>query len=749
MAGTEHPDYEKEIQRLELTLKYLKNYNKKVLAHKNKVDTEVEYGLSHYNSDNTEQFNELSINYVLQKNLEFKTKGLASSIEKPYFARVDFKEKDKDRIQQLYIGKTSLLDDATNEMIIIDWRSPVATLYYEGRLGEGNYDCEDGNIKGDISLKRQYSIEKSKLEEIYDIDITTNDEFLQASLNSLKDNRLKDIVSTIQEEQNRVIRANMWKPLLVQGAAGGGKTTIALHRIAYLLYNYEKTVSSDGFMIIAPNRFFLSYISDVLPELGVHSVRQNTFEDFALEIIEEKFHIKEPSEKLKDIIEGDIKVNKISTFKSSIEYKLMLDKFLKFVESKYIPKVDFKIHDTIIYSYRDIKSLFISSYNHLPFEKRIVEIRKHLANKLKLNKKDILETIERDYDWRINKLRREMSDCAERRAKIIEIADERDLVLKRAKTKMSSLVRDYFEKINPLRVSEYYKEFMSMLKEWKPEGLIAKLSEQTIFSVDSKSIDVEDLAPLMYIKLKVYGLEEKLNLRHVVVDEAQDFSVFQFLVLKEVIGSSSMTILGDICQGIYSYRGTTDWEYVNKNIFNGEAEMLTLEQSYRTTVEIMSGATEVIKNLKGKQLPLAKPVIRHGESIKIDKVSGVDELSLRIKSDIELWKQKGYKSLALICKNLEECKKLKKKLDNLNIDTSMVTGGESDFNGGIVIIPTYLVKGLEFDMVIICNASEDMYTYSDLDIKLLYVAMTRPLHYLKIYHVGERSKLLNHIAVSA
>ena len=269
MVKSNHPDYDEEVLRLNTILEYLIDYNKNILKEKKELDEAVNYGYSHYNSDNAEQFNELVINTALQRNLESRVRGLEKSIEKPYFARVDFKEEGKENIQRLYIGKTSLVDDKSNELLIVDWRAPIATLYYEGRLGEAKYDCEDGVIGGNISLKRQYAIEKSKLIDIYDIDITTNDEFLQASLNSLKDNRLKDIVSTIQEEQNRVIRADMWKPLIVQGAAGGGKTTIALHRIAYLLYNYEKTLSPDNFMIIAPNRFFLSYISDVLPELGV------------------------------------------------------------------------------------------------------------------------------------------------------------------------------------------------------------------------------------------------------------------------------------------------------------------------------------------------------------------------------------------------------------------------------------------------------------------------------------------------
>jgi DNA helicase-2/ATP-dependent DNA helicase PcrA len=186
-----------------------------------------------------------------------------------------------------------LTRDEDQKLIIVDWRAPIANMYYESRLGDASYQCPDGKISGTLSLKRQFSIEKGRLEEIFDIDITTNDQFLQSYLGASADNRLKDIVSTIQAEQNRVIRANMERPLIVQGVAGSGKTTIALHRIAYLIYNYGKSFVPENFMIIAPNRLFLNYISEVLPELGVERVKQTTFEDFAREVIHEKYQIKD------------------------------------------------------------------------------------------------------------------------------------------------------------------------------------------------------------------------------------------------------------------------------------------------------------------------------------------------------------------------------------------------------------------------------------------------------------------------
>ena len=221
---------------------------------------------------------------------------------KPYFARIDFKENNEQDIEKLYIGKISMIDSETKEPLIIDWRAPISNLYYEGSLGKSSYEVNEKIIEGEILLKRQYFIENKILEKILDVDKTASDQILQEALAGNADSRLKNIVATIQDEQNKIIRAPIDKPLIIQGVAGSGKTTIALHRIAYLIYRYEKNFNPENFMIIAPNRFFLNYISNVLPDLGVENVKQYTFEDLAYEIIGKKLKISDSNEKLVTIV---------------------------------------------------------------------------------------------------------------------------------------------------------------------------------------------------------------------------------------------------------------------------------------------------------------------------------------------------------------------------------------------------------------------------------------------------------------
>jgi DNA helicase II / ATP-dependent DNA helicase PcrA len=757
MTALAHPEYYKELEKLKLVLDYMRMYNERVISQKGKIDKEVEYGITHYNSDNAEQFNELIINTTLQDNLNQKMKNLGKSLSKPYFARVDFTEKKSSLLQNFYIGKISLLNE-DNEPVIIDWRAPVANLYYEGRIGEASYDCYDGTVMGEIKLKRQYTIEKAELKEMYDIDITTNDDFLQASLGSSKDNRLKDIVSTIQAEQNKVIRANMWKPLVVQGAAGGGKTTIALHRIAYLLYNHEASLSPKNFMIIAPNRFFLSYISEVLPDLGVENVLQTTFEDLAMSVIGSKYKIKPTHEKLAAFIEkanyscdeGVRLLKKISRFKSSLHFMNILRRYLHEIEYNFLPKEDFKINNTTLLSYNELQRLFVEEYSYLPLMMRVNELKKNLRNTLKQNKGAILEAVEYEYDKKIEDVRRAMKDCPERRKNIIDLAEERDNLLEKIKKESKTLTKYYIDKLRVKSPLEYYKDFLSgkeSRREYFHKYIDETFTEEVIKYcnniLEKGVLEVEDLAPLMLIRCYVHGLEDKLSLRHILIDEAQDFSLFQIYVLKYMMKSSSFTILGDLSQGIHSYRGMQNWSDLKKYIFKEEElSFLTLEQSYRTTVEIMNAANKVIKNLPQLDLPLAKPVIRHGEEVAVKELHSLREIEDAIKEKIETSMDEGYRSVAIICKTLEESKSLKKSLDKLKVETELITGSEKEYSGGTVIIPSYLVKGLEFDVVIVANASKECYRKEELDIKLLYIAMTRPLHKLYIYSLGEKSELL-------
>jgi DNA helicase-2/ATP-dependent DNA helicase PcrA len=754
MDLTHHPDYKEELQRLNYTLDCLNAYHRYILSEKERIDREMGYNFKHVDSDSSQQYINLIIGSKFQSSISKRLENIEKAHSKPYFARVDFAEDKTNKLEKIYIGKISLMNEQTKELIIVDWRAPVANLYYEGRLGEASYICPEGKIDGKISLKRQYTIENGVLKDFFDIDITTSDEFLQAFLGANADNRLKDIVSTIQVEQNRIIRADMWKPLIVQGAAGSGKTTIALHRIAYLIYTYEKSFDPENFMIIAPNRLFLNYISEVLPELGVDRVKQITFEDFASELLEMKFKLRNQFEKLSLFVDSDEDENKkslmkrASEFKSSLQFKSLIEDYLKIIEKSLLPDDNFEIEGHIIYGFDDVHRLFLIEYKDLPLMKRVNEIKKHLTYRLKLKKSDIIEFLQAQCDRKVLMLKHKMPDNEERRRLIIEAIDTKNELVQNINTYSKTAVKDYIGKISPLKPLEYYKKFYEdgifekLAKKYIDDELIEFMVKNQMELFKSGYLEVEDLAPLTDIKYLIYGLSEKIRVKHIVIDEAQDFSLYQIYLLKKIIKDSSFTILGDLSQGIHSYRGIKSWEDVAKDVFEGRSTTLVLKQSYRTTVEIMEAANKVINSLKDPKLIPARPVIRHGKEVEIIQMNSMKEICEDMVKKLDTLEDMGYKTAAIICKTMEECTALKSELKKLKRDFPVITGNEKEYQGGIVIVPSYLAKGLEFDMVIIADASKEVYKKEELDVKLLYVAMTRPLHLLYIYSSGEVTELL-------
>lgn len=759
MPAINHPDYKEEHERCKYTLGYVEKSLESTLNKKGKIDNDLEKVRKHFNAENSQDYIDIIVNNLLQGNMDVRLRNLMAAKSKPYFARIDFSEKTKTDTERLYIGKMSLIRDEDQQLIIVDWRAPMANLYYEGRLGDASYQCPDGTIDGTLKLKRQFSIDKGELKEIFDIDITTNDEFLQGYLGANADSRLKDIVSTIQAEQNAIVRADMWRPLIVQGAAGSGKTTIALHRIAYLIYSYEKSFTPENFMIIAPNRLFLNYISDVLPELGVEKVRQTTFEDFAQDLAGRKFKLRDANEKLLAFVDHTISqeekarlvlVRKTSEFKASMHFKEALDIYLKVIEENFIPKEDFTIGPTLIYRYEDLNELFINQYKMWPIARRVDEIKKNLKTRMQTRKQTLTNQLHDDCDRKVALLKSTIYDEDERQSLVSQAITQRDYALEHSENLAKKAVTEYIKKISKLSPYDYYKDFVndiSMFKKaacpWLESELCEFARSYTSAMLKSGYLEIEDLAPIIYLKFRIYGMDEKIPVKHVVIDEAQDFSAFQIYVLKKIIKDSSFTILGDLNQGIHSYRGIRDWNEITEHVFSDRRnEFLTLEQSYRTTVEIMDAANIVLDKVKGREVNKGRPVIRHGEEVKITAMIHKREILQAIAQNIVDFRSQSYKSVAVICKTLKECNEVHATLSKQLEDISLISGKEEIYKSGVVVLPSCLAKGLEFDAVLIFNADSTGYTEDELDIKLLYVAMTRPLHKLYIYHTGELTPLL-------
>ena len=657
--------------------------------------------------------------------------NLKHSVDNPYFARVDFITDDFKK-ESIYIGKNGIMNNT--DIVVTDWRAPISSLYYDAEIGKCSYKAPDGIINGEMKLKRQFEIELGNLIKYFDVDLVSNDSLLQKYLNDNNDSRLKSIVATIQKEQNDVIRKEINENLIIQGVAGSGKTTVALHRIAYLVYNYIKTINQNQYLVIGPNPVFLKYIKSVLPELDVSGVDQCTFEQFAKNYIKENININQSDKKVIASINGK-NVTDIDKFKCSYKYKEMIDKFIE-VYLYSITSKSLMLGDFEVLSKEKIREVFNESDS---------DIYTNLSNRIEMTIDRLCIFIDNNKNGLISKYNKYVYETY----KFLDTEEEKEKYRNKfqkdaeeIKRNCRSIIRKYFSKIKA-EPTDIYKIFINSINDFNIYNYdnLNILKKETLNNIKNKTYDFEDLAALIYIKALISPSKEYRRIKHVVVDEAQDLGEFNFYVLKKCLPFATFSIFGDLAQSIYDHRGINNWDEVNDIMFKDKGQIIEFNKSYRTTSQIMSVADDVAESLGLNRSDL---VVREGNEVKF-KESDFFDIPNYIMNKINEYKEKGYKTIAVISKTdkLSEYINNDLKALGLNIPNVSINDDLTDEKFRICTISNQLAKGLEFDAVIINNASENVYSSKNsLDMKLLYVAITRALHELDIVYYGDLSKPL-------
>lgn len=628
---------------------------------------------------------------------------LENMIQSPYFARIDFKFDDEEEFEKIYIGRSSLKGENGNEIFVYDWRSPIASVFYRFVTGPAFYDAPGGRITGEVSLKRQYEIKKGVLEYFFDAEVQIIDEFLRKLLSQNTSTQMKAIVETIQKDQDMVIRDMENDLMMVQGVAGSGKTSVALHRAAYLMYQgLSSKLSANNIIIISPNSLFEQYISHVLPELGEENVLSVVFEEILSGILKSE-QIQSRNQFLENLISNsryrDI-IKKSIEFKTSQEFLEILDRFIDDLPYRWIEFEDVFYNGECVVSKEALKVKVCSGGKETL-----------LGTKLKL-----LETY------------------------ILDLAGE---VKKRSVNRQEELlIKERIGGFTELRVRELYRKlfydkeyFYSLAKGIKLPDCIEDILTFTQENLCSQFLYYDDAAALACLSLKINGTSKYKTIRQVVIDEAQDYYPLHFEIFRLLFSKSKFTVLGDINQTLEKSEDLSLYDQIGRILNKKKISLVTMDKSFRCTNEILNYGMRLLGGSSQ-----VKSFNRKGEEPQVYKMADQTSLDSKIISEIQLCMEKGYQSIGLICKTEKNAKFLFDRLKD-KIDIQLVKNESSTDLHGVFIIPVYMSKGLEFDAVLICDADRKNY-YSQDDKKLLYIACTRALHRLNLFCMGEASPLL-------
>ncbi len=595
--------------------------------------------------------------------------------QSPYFGRIDFIA-DRDNRTAVYIGIYTFTDETQRANLIYDWRAPISSMFYDFELGEAWYTTPSGKITGEIALKRQYKIRNGKMEFMIENSVNIHDDILQRELSKTSDDKMKNIVATIQRDQNAVIRNETATVMIIQGVAGSGKTSIALHRIAFLLYRFRESIASKDILIISPNKVFADYISNVLPELGEEHIPEMGMEELATELLENKFRFQSFFEQVSSLLhEQDAAAVERIRFKSTFEFLSQLNKYLIHIENNYFTFDELKVAKTVV-PFPFIKERF-RAYHRIPLLKRFPEVVKDVQQHVR------------------NAVQRKLTG--------------------EEKNKIWEAVPRMFKMNN---VFDLYKDFYRWIG--KPEMLKAQANEPLEYS---------DVFPLIYFKLRLEGVQSYDYVKHLLVDEMQDYTPVQYSVLSRLF-QCKKTILGDVSQMVNPYSSSSS--EVISEVFP-QADTVKLLRSYRSTYEITAFAQRIQPN------PDLIPMERHGEAPLVKSFNNNIEEIEEIKKVVTRFKESQYESMGIICKTQDQADFIFSEIKSAHVH--LLSPDSTSFIDGIIVTTAHLAKGLEFDEVIIPFTSARNYA-NDVDRSMLYIACTRAMHRLTLTYSKEKSNFI-------
>ena len=627
-----------------------------------------------------------------------RIRTLEKQLSNPYFARIDFKE-DGEESESFYIGLSTVEDEDNFDIFVFDWRSPVANMFYDFEVGPAYYDAPVRRIEGHIEFTRQYNIRNGEIVFMHNSNESLCDEALTSMLSGNATDKMKNIVASIQKEQNDIIRSDDSKILFIQGAAGSGKTSIALHRSAYLLYKHRKNLSADNILIFSPNEVFAEYISDVLPELGESNIRQTTFEIFSKRFLPSNYLYESKNDHLDYIYSNhtDLKTFKLRTksmeYKNTLDFMNTLNKFILDIPRLITNVTPITIEGVQIASKKSVEKTIFERFKDIPFLNRIDVVKQSLFSQVENKYLSSKDNSHFDY------------------------VEDKKTFYDFCKAQVDLQVDAMIKTLDSVAI---YKSLWSNIEKYTDIDL-NNTKDLTLNYLNNNEVKFEDITPIIYIRSSLEGFRSYGNMKHVLVDEAQDYSPLFYEIVKRSFPNASLTIMGDLNQRIDKHSNVKSRNSIT-NVFN-DVKTVVLTKSYRSTGNI----TNFTKDILETHEPI-EAVDRIGDNPTIHIVN--NNLEERISTKINEMKDKGYKSIAIICKNKENSKKLYSSLKELNDDINLIISDKCEFKIGINVISSYIAKGLEFDGVILADGE----SYLSIEDKhLFYTACTRALHELHIY----------------